>query len=311
MPNDFIPSRRRLVMLASAALGTSLVGGIGRLAFADDDDSDNHFADSANTSFTLANTGLKARVVVVGGGMAGATVAKYLRLWGGSGVQVTLVEPNARYTSNIMSNLVLNGSRNISTLGYTYASLSAKYGVAVKQARLSAINAAAKSVTLSDGTSLPYDRLVLAPGVEFMDAYGITQNDYATATPHAWQAGPQTSLLATQLAGMSNGTFVMTIPKAPYRCPPGPYERACLVADYLKTYRGSASRVIVLDENATIQAEKETFNHAFTSIHASVITYVPGATDIRIDPATRQVRYLDVVGAPQTINAQVVAPIPP
>ena len=135
MPNDFIPSRRRLVMLASAALGTSLLGGIGRLALADadDDDSDNHFEDSANTSFTLANTGLKARVVVVGGGMAGATVAKYLRLWGGSGVQVTLVEPNPRYTSNIMSNLVLSGSRNISTLGYTYASLSAKYGVTVKQ----------------------------------------------------------------------------------------------------------------------------------------------------------------------------------
>ena len=313
MPNDFIPSRRRLVMLASAALGTSLLGGIGRLALADadEDSSDNHFEDSANTSFTLANTGLKARVVVVGGGMAGATVAKYLRLWGGSGVQVTLVEPNPRYTSNIMSNLVLSGSRNISTLGYTYTSLSAKYGVTVKQARVSAINAATKSVTLSDGSSLAYDRLVLAPGVEFMDAYGLTQNDYATTTPHAWQAGPQTTLLATQLAGMSNGTFVMTIPKAPYRCPPGPYERACLIADYLKTYRGSASRVIVLDENTTIQAEKETFNHAFTSTHAGVITYVPGATDIRIDPATRQVRYLDVVGAPQTINAQVVAPIPP
>jgi len=313
MPNDFIPSRRRLVMLASAALGTSLLGGIGRLALADsdEDDSDNHFEESANTSFTLANTGLKARVVVVGGGMAGASAAKYLRLWGGTGVQVTLVEPNPRYTSNIMSNLVLNGSRNITTLGYTYSNLSAKYGVTVKEARLTSINSAARSVTLSDGSSLAYDRLVLAPGVEFMDAYGLTQNDYATATPHAWQAGPQTSLLAAQLAGMQNGTFVMTIPKAPYRCPPGPYERACLVADYLKTYRGSASRVIVLDENLSIQAEKETFNHAFTSIHAGVITYVPGATNIRIDPLTRQVNYLDTVGNPQSVNAQVVAPIPP
>ena len=177
----------RLLLLAGAALGSGALGGIAHFAHADSDgdDSDNHFEDSANTSFTLASTGLVARVVVVGGGMAGATAAKYLRLWGGSGLQVTLVEPNARYTSNIMSNLVLNGSRNISTLGYTYASLSAKYGVTVKQARVSAINAAAKAVTLSDGTSLPYDRLVLAPGVEFMDAYGLTQNDYATTTPHA------------------------------------------------------------------------------------------------------------------------------
>lgn len=313
MPNDFIPSRRRLVMLASAALGTGLLGGIGRLALADSDESssEDHYTDSANTSFTLTNTGISAKVVVIGGGMAGATAAKYLRLWGGSSLQVTLVEPNASYTSNIMSNLVLNGSRNLSTLGFTYSGLAAKYGVTVKTARITGIDTAGRKVSLSDGSQLAYDRLVVAPGVEFMDAYGLTQNDYATVTPHAWQAGPQTTLLASQLASMQNGTFVMTIPKAPYRCPPGPYERACLVADYLKTYRGSGSRVIVLDENATIQAERETFTHAFTATHAGVITYEPSVTDIRIDPVTRQVRYLDAVGAPHTIDAQVVAPIPP
>ena len=100
MPIQAIPSRRRLLLLAGAALGTSMLGGLGRLALADsdDDDSDNHYEESANTSFTPANTGLNARIVVVGGGMAGATAAKYLRLWGGTGLQVTLVEPAARYT---------------------------------------------------------------------------------------------------------------------------------------------------------------------------------------------------------------------
>jgi len=104
---------------------------------------------------------------------------------------------------------------------------------------------------------------------------------------------------------------VMTIPKAPYRCPPGPYERACLVADYLKTYRGAASRVVVLDENAAIQAERETFEHAFGVTHAGVIRYEAGVTGIRIDPQTRRVSYLDAVGNPQVIDAQVVSPIPP
>ena len=126
MPITNKPSRRRLLLLAGAALGTSMLGGLGRLALADsdDDDSDDHYEESANTSFAPAYTGLNARIVVVGGGMAGATAAKYLRLWGGTGLQITLVEPAARYTSNIMSNLVLNGSRNIATLSYGYDSLA-------------------------------------------------------------------------------------------------------------------------------------------------------------------------------------------
>lgn len=307
-------SRRKILMLAAAAISAGIVPILGK---ADDDDSHDRYDDELkyksanNTTFAPANTGLTGKIVVIGGGMAGVTVAKYLRLWGGTGIQVTLVEPSLTYTSNIMSNLVLNNSRSVSSLAYGYTTIAAKYGVAVRQAAVQSIDTAAKSVALSDGTVLVYDRLVVAPGVDFMDAYGLTQSDYDTRTPHAWRAGPQTELLRSQLAAMpSNGTFVMTIPKAPYRCPPGPYERACLVADYLKTYKGVASKVIVLDENASIQAEVESFSYAFNTVHKGVIDYQAGVSNIQVNPITKVVSFTDAVGLVSTFNANTVNPIP-
>lgn len=308
------PSRRKMLMLAAAAISTGVIPILGHTDedSHNDHDSGGQYASGSNTTFTLANTGLTGNIVVIGGGMAGVTAAKYLRLWGGTGINVTLVEPSLTYTSNIMSNLVLNNNRSVSSLGYGYTSLATKYGVVVKQATVQSINSHTKSVTLSDGTSLAYDRLVVAPGVDFMDAYGLTQSDYENKTPHAWRAGAQTELLRTQLANIpANGTFVMTIPKAPYRCPPGPYERACLVADFLKNYKGSASRVIVLDENASIQAEVDNFTYAFGNIHRGVIDYRPGVTNIQINPDTKVVGYVDQLGVSTTINANVVNPIPP
>jgi len=309
-----LTSRRNLLLLASAAIGTGMIP---MLSHSDDDghdnyDGENKYRTNSNTTYSLAQTGLTAKVVVVGGGMAGATVSKYLRLWGGSGLEVTLVEPNTSYTSNIMSNLVLNGTRTVASLGYGYSDLAAKYGVNLKQASVVAIDTTAKQVTLSDNTVLSFDRLVVAPGVEFMDAYGLTQSDYDTKTPHAWQAGAQTDLLKTQLAAMpTNGTFVMTIPKAPYRCPPGPYERACLVADYLKSFKGAASKVIVLDENLSIQAEAVNFSYAFNTVHAGVVDYRPGVTGITINPDTKSVTYLDQLGGSQNLTSNLVSPIPP
>ena len=252
------------------------------------------------------------KVVVVGAGMAGMTAAKYLRLWGGSGLQVTLVEPETLYTSNIMSNLVLNGSRSVSSLRYARDTLVTKYGVQRITGSVATLNPGARAVTLADGTTLPYDRLVLAPGVSFDEAYGLTQADYDTRTPHAWRAGAQTTLLRNQLVAMRNGdTFVMSIPKAPYRCPPGPYERACVVADYLKKAKGSNCRVLVLDENTTIQAERHTFEQAFGQTHAGVIRYEAGISGLHIDAASRQLSYLDAVLAPHTVQAQAINPIPP
>ena len=316
-PQNTLASRRRMLFLATTAIASAMLPMLGHSDDKDDEgqddfDDEGKFANGNNTTQTVANTGLTGNMVVVGGGMAGATAAKYLRLWGGSGIKVTLVEPEASYTSNIMSNLVLNASRTVSSLGFVYTNLASKYGITVKQARLTAIDKAAKSITLSDNTVLPYDRLILAPGVEFMDAYGLTKADYANKTPHAWQAGPQTTLLGQQLAGMpTNGVFVLTIPKAPYRCPPGPYERACLVADFLKTNKGAASKVVVLDENLSIQAEVDNFTNAFNNIHAGVIDYRPGVSNLQINPDTKVVTYTDQLNVVQTVNAHVVNPIPP
>jgi NADPH-dependent 2,4-dienoyl-CoA reductase/sulfur reductase-like enzyme len=293
-----------------AALAATAAATLPLLARADDDeDEDDSPGTATDVAMALAVTGIQGHVVVVGGGMAGAATAKYLRLWGGSGLEVTLVEANAGYTSHIMSNLVLNGQRTLASLALTHERLKSRYGVNVVQGSVSGVDAAARTLALADGRTLTWDRLVVAPGVEFMPAYGLTVDDYETRTPHAWRAGPQTALLAAQIDAMKDGdVFVMTIPLAPYRCPPGPYERACLVADHLKNTGRANCRVLVLDENADIQAERVNFRTAFDAIHAGVIDYRPGIAGIEIDAATRRVSWRN--GA-EGVDAAVVNPIPP
>ena len=232
------------------------------------------------------NTGANGRIVVIGGGMAGTTIAKYLRLWGGTGVQVTLVEPNATYISNIFSNMVLTGDRTLTQLSYTYGTLTSKYGVKLLTKSVTAIDPISRQVILNDGSKLPYDRLVIAPGITF-DALPLsgTATNQAKVV-HAWQAGAQTTSLQNQIKAMTKAdTFILTIPPKPYRCPPGPYERACVVADYLKRTKGGG-KVMVLDANPSIQAEVQNFTNAFSNIHKGVITYVPNATLTSIDANT-------------------------
>ena len=225
---------------------------------------------------------VRPHVIVVGGGFAGATAAKYLRHWSTT-VDVTLIEPNANYYSPILSNLVLNGQRNLSQLSFNYSSLAQQYGINVIQDRVSTIDSTNHTVTLSGGSTLDYDRLILAPGIDFMDVPGLDSN----LIPHAWQSGPQVQQLQQQLAAMpTGGTFVMTIPKAPYRCPPGPYERACVVADYLKRNNPSA-KLVVLDANAGIIVEQETFNHAFTVTYAGIVEYLPDSALESVDSTQR------------------------
>ena len=231
------------------------------------------------------NTGANGRVVVIGGGMAGTTVAKYLRLWGGTGVDVTLVEPNSTYYSNIFSNMVLTGERSLSQLSFKYSALTSKYGVKWVAKSVTAIDPVNQQVMLDDGNALPYDRLVIAPGIEF-DTLPMSGTAAAQAkVVHAWKAGAQTTSLQAQIAAMtSKDTFILTIPAKPYRCPPGPYERACVVADYLKRVK-RGGKVVVLDANPGIQAEVNNFTKAFTDpkLHGNTITYVPNAAISSID----------------------------
>lgn len=238
---------------------------------------------SAMAQASLATAGATGRVVVVGGGMGGTTVAKFLRLWGGTGVDVTLVEPNAIYYSNIFSNMVLTGERTLNQLGYSYGVLKSKYGVKVVTASVTDIDPIGRSVALSNGTRLPYDRLVLSPGIDFepLPISGSAGNQAKVV--HAWKAGPQTTALKAQIESMTRAdTFILAIPPKPYRCPPGPYERACVVADYLKRVKGGG-KVVILDANPAIQAEPINFTRAFTVTHKSVITYVPNAVITGID----------------------------
>jgi len=255
-----------------------------------------------------ADTGASGRVIIVGGGMGGATAAKYFRLWGGAKVEVTLIERQPSYVSNIMSNLVLNGSRTVAGLTYNYDRLVSSYGVRRVQGDVVAIDPVGKKVTLAgSSTPLPYDRLVLAPGITFDVVPGLESTAAQAAVPHAWVAGAQTTTLRNQLVAMPNGgTFVMTIPLTPYRCPPGPYERACIVADYLKRNK-PASKVIVLDANPGIVAEAESFNHAFTALYGGLLTYTPNVEVMSVDAGTRTVR----TRLHGDIRANVLNVIPP
>jgi sulfide dehydrogenase [flavocytochrome c] flavoprotein subunit len=305
---------RRTWLTAAGAVGFGAAltrcGGGDPLAPATTDAASAPLADAARSRSTTPKlvSGTTGRVIVVGGGMAGLAAAKYLRLWGGSGVQVTLIERNPSYTSNILSNLVLTGQRTLSSLVYSYATVRQNYGVDIRQGNVVGIDPVRKRVTLADSSTLDYDRLIVAPGVVFDVLPGLETAAARSRVVHAWQAGPETTTLRNQLLAMpAGGTFVMTIPASPYRCPPGPYERACVVADWLKRNK-PGSKVIVLDANPFVQAERHTFETAFAGLFKGVVEYVPNAAVNSID-ATQP---LIAVDSPMgTVFGDVVNAIPP
>lgn len=217
------------------------------------------------------------KIVVIGGGMAGATVAKYLRLWSNNAVEVTIVEPSTTYVSNIMSNLVVTGQYQPSILNYNWNSLTANYGIKVVKGTVTSVTANGPGWNVNvTGLASPLacDRVVVAPGISFDPV--LDNISQPIAVLHAWQAGPQTTQLRDKLAALpATGTFVMSIPAAPYRCPPGPYERACVIADYLKRTKPGA-RIVVLDANPDVMAEPANFKNAFSTLYGSNLTYLPG-----------------------------------
>ncbi len=234
--------------------------------------------------------GSKARghVVVVGGGFGGATVAKYLRMWSQMGVDVTLVERNPQFISCPISNLVIGGDKQMADITMSYDGLRNTWGVKVLQDTVTAVDAAARKVTLASGGVLSYDRFVLSPGIEFMydQVPGLETEAARDTVLHAWKAGAQTMALRKQLEDMKDGgVYALTIPKAPYRCPPGPYERACLVANYLQKTKPK-SKVLVLDANEEITSKKGLFTKAFEK-YKGILEYRPSSELREVDAVSR------------------------
>jgi len=247
------------------------------------------------------------RVLVVGAGFGGATAARYLKHWGGEAIEVVLVERNEAFVSCPLSNLVLGGSRRIEELTVGYQGLR-NLGVTVVQDEVRSIDRASRKVTFGKLADQSFDRIVVSPGIDF--DFGAVQGLDAEAQKtvlHAWKAGPQTVALRRQLEAMPDGgVYLLAIPQAPYRCPPGPYERACQVAHYFKSHKPRA-KVIVLDANAEIISKKGLFTKAFTEQYKGIVDYRPSSKVTEVDARTRTA----ITELGDRVRADVLNVVPP
>jgi len=226
---------------------------------------------------TTGSEGGAGRVVVVGGGYGGATAAKFVKLWAPD-IAVTLVERNGEFVSCPISNLVLGGNAQMSAITMGYDGLRNR-GVRVVRDEATGVDAAKREVRLASGATLPYDRLIVSPGIDFMygGIPGLKAADAQNRILHAWKAGTQTVALRKQLEAMPDGgVYVLHMPMAPYRCPPGPYERVCQVADYLKKAK-PRSKIIMLDSNPDIVSKKGLFLAAWNGMYKGMIEYRPNS----------------------------------
>jgi sulfide dehydrogenase [flavocytochrome c] flavoprotein subunit len=238
------------------------------------------------------------RVVVIGGGYGGATAAKYIKLWSPD-IDVTVVEREAQFISCPISNLVLGGNARMQDITMGYGGLSG-HGVRMLRDEAVAIDPAKREVRLAGGQTLGYDRLIVSPGIDFMyeQIPGLRSAEAQNRVPHAWKAGPQTTLLRKQLEAMRDGgVFVFHVPMAPYRCPPGPYERVCQVADYFKKAKPK-SKIIVLDANPDIVSKKGLFLAAWNGMYKGMIDYRPASEldDVDVKGMTVKLQFGSVKG---------------
>ena len=238
----------------------------------------------------LRAQGARHRILVVGGGFGGATAARYL-LKRDPLLEVTLVEPLQTYVTCPFSNLYLGGLRDWASLSHGFDDLR-RLGVRVIHDRVQAIDADQRQAVLSDGTRIGWDRLILSPGIDIRWG-ALVGYDKAAAelAPHAWKAGPQTQLLQRQLAEMPDGgTFVMVIPEGAYRCPPGPYERAAMVAHYFKTHK-PASKILLLDGKDQF-SKQGLFQQGWAALYGQMIEWVGLSGDgqvVRVDAVRKEV----------------------
>jgi sulfide dehydrogenase [flavocytochrome c] flavoprotein subunit len=252
----------------------------------------------------LANA--RPKVVVIGAGFGGATAAKYIRLWD-PGIDVTILERRHHFVSCPMSNLVLSGDRKLEQNTIGYEGLAA-HGVVRIRADVTAVDHDKREVVIDTGQRVPYDRLVISPGIDFLwnTIEGLDERISDDKVPHAWKAGHQTTALRKQLEAMPDGgTYLLSIPRAPYRCPPGPYERASMIASYFSRHKPK-SKVIVLDANPEIVSKKGLFTKAWAELYPGMVDYHPNSAVIQVDAGTKSVK-TDF----DTFEADVLNVVPP
>jgi sulfide dehydrogenase [flavocytochrome c] flavoprotein subunit len=252
------------------------------------------------------NGGSGGKVVVIGGGFGGATAARYVKLWSPN-TDVTLLEPSRSFVTCPFSNYVLAGFLTMDKITHGYGGLTAA-GVKVVHEAATAVDTQKKTVTTASG-ALPYDRLIVAPGIDFIwDGVPGYSEAASEAAPHAWKAGPQTTLLARQLEAMSDGgVVVISVPRAPFRCPPGPYERASMIAWYLKGKK-PRSKVIVVDP-ADAFSKQGLFLEGWNKHYKDMIKWVPGKDGGKVERVDVAAKTVKTEG--ETIRAAVMNIIPP
>jgi len=247
------------------------------------------------------------RVVVVGAGFGGATAARYIREWSPD-IEVVLIERNREFVSCPQSNRVLSGVVGLDSLTRGYAQLASRGGIKLVHAEVAGIDTAGRQVRLADGQAIGYDRLIVSPGVDLLydSLPGLRDPAAWERVPHAWKAGAQTLLLRRQLEALPDGgVFALTVPKSPYRCPPGPYERACQVAWYFKTSKPK-SKVLILDANDKVQSKETLFTKIWKEQYAGIVEYRPNSTLMDVDVATLTAK-LEF----EDVKADVLNVIPP
>jgi len=235
----------------------------------------------------------KARVLVVGGGYGGATAAKYVRLLSDYKIDVVLVEPNSAFVSCPISNLVLGGSRTMADITTPYDALVKNHGVTIVRDMVASIDATKKVAVLASGPTIAYDKLILSPGIDLMwnSIEGLKAANDAGTIVQAWKAGTETMALRRQLEAMRDGgVYALTIPEAPYRCPPGPYERACQVASYFKATKPK-SKVLILDANQDVTSKGPLFKKVWAEQYAGMLEYRPQHKAVAVDASSMAVKF--------------------
>jgi NADPH-dependent 2,4-dienoyl-CoA reductase/sulfur reductase-like enzyme len=268
------------------------------------------------TACATTSVPAKAKVVVIGGGYGGATAAKYVRLLSDYKIDVVLIEPNDAFVSCPISNLVLGGSKRMADITTPYTGLSRMHGVTVVKDTATAVDTARKTVTLARGATIAYDKLIMSPGIELL--FGSIEGSQAANASgqilQAWKAGPETLALRRQLEAMPDGgVYALTIPEAPYRCPPGPYERACQVAWYFKNAKPK-SKVLILDANPDVTSKGALFKKVWAEQYKGIVEYRGQHKATAVDAKSGLVKFelqddekADVINALPSMRAGAIA----